>query len=72
MGILVLKTNIHDTFAKRRIQPVFDNHPEIRAWTVDIDDEDKVLRIEASDNLSYDEVIQMVSGQDLYCEELTN
>lgn len=72
MGILVLKTNIGDTLAKRLLQPIFDNHPEIQVWTVDTDDVDKVLRIEASDDLSYDEVIRLVMGQNFYCEELTN
>lgn len=71
MKILILKTDISNASARNRVQPVFDNHPDIQKWAVDTEDIDKVLRIEATDNLSYSEVILLMRNQNFYCKELT-
>ncbi len=70
MGILVLKTDIQDTGDLGLIRPVLNDHPDIRTWTVDTEDIDKVLRIEANESLSIEAVIQLVRELPIHCEEL--
>lgn len=70
MKILILKTDLQDDEAVDQVQDLLNSHPDIEKWTVDTEDIDKVLRIEAKDELSYDEVIAMVNYQNFKCEEL--
>ena len=70
MKILILKTDLQDDEAVDQVQDLLNSHPDIEKWTVDTEDIDKVLRIEANDELSYDEVIAMVNYQNFHCEEL--
>ncbi|MEM8888477.1 MAG: hypothetical protein AAGD28_10895 [Bacteroidota bacterium] len=70
MKILILKTDLQDDEAVDQVQDLLNGHPDIEKWTVDTEDIDKVLRIEAKDELSYDEVIAMVNYQNFNCEEL--
>ncbi|MEM9327084.1 MAG: hypothetical protein AAGA85_15555 [Bacteroidota bacterium] len=71
MRILVLKSNINTPDDQVLLQPAFDAHPAIYRWSVDTEDCDKVLRIEAADELSYEQVIAIAGERDFYCEELT-
>ncbi len=71
MRILVLKTNINNHKDEEQVRSLFDRHPSIYQWTVDREDCDKVLRIEAAEDLSYDHVITLVQQINYQCEELT-
>ena len=71
MNILILKTDIYTVYAQHLFHAVFDKHPDIIDWSIDMEDVDKVLRIVATENLSSHEVIELVRQRNFYCEELT-
>jgi hypothetical protein len=48
MEILVFKTNVTSRKKVSMIAPVLTSFPSIRQWSFDLEDRDKVLRIEAT------------------------
>lgn len=66
--ILVFKTNIQFTDATE-ISAGLNRETKIQHWSVDYTDVDKVLRVQ-TDQLSSDEVIELVTRLGFYCEEL--
>ena len=69
MDVLVFKTNIQHKNDVERIRPLFNNHNNILSWNVDIEDVDKVLRIESSSNISR-EVENIIRQAGYLCIEL--
>jgi copper chaperone len=69
MDILVFKTNLR--FKKNINQAVshIDNIPGILRWNVDLQDRDKVLRIE-SNNLAPQLVEKTLTDIGFFCKEL--
>lgn len=49
MEILVFKTNVTSKKKVSRIAPLLTSFPTIQQWNFDLDDCDKVLRIEATE-----------------------
>jgi len=70
MKLVILKTDIKTKKKVKKMKPVFNNHPVISKWTIDTEDIDNVLRIEAADSLQEDEVKKMVLENGFYCEDL--
>lgn len=70
MSILIFRTNIETMGMVNRMSWVFNEHPMIHSWFVDIEDIDNVLRIEASNKLLLLEVIQLCQTHGFECEEL--
>ncbi|MEQ9263397.1 MAG: hypothetical protein RLP14_09570 [Owenweeksia sp.] len=70
MNILILKTNIAGPSGIQAVQAVLNRHPVISRWTIDTEDIDNVLRIEASDTLTEADVIELVGPVGFKCEEL--
>ena len=69
MDILVFKTNLFDARRISDIEPSLDVHPNIFNWNVDLNDEDNILRIVAS-NVAGEEVEDLFLSAGYYCEEL--
>lgn len=69
MQILVYKTNISHKIDVDRIKPLLTGHNNIMAWNVDIEDIDKVLRIEAKTDISV-EVLDLINKAGYQCGEL--
>ncbi|MBC7686978.1 MAG: hypothetical protein H7211_02240 [Aquabacterium sp.] len=69
MDILVFKTNLFDARRISDIEPSLDVHPNIFNWNVDLNDEDNILRIVAS-NVAGEEVEDLLLSAGYYCEEL--
>lgn len=69
MYILIFKTNIDNEHAQREVAAVLDAEASIVGWNVDLEDIDKVLRIESSSN-STSHIIHKVSQAGFFCEEL--
>ncbi len=67
--ILVFKTNIGSEYDLKKVGTVLSKEPRIKAWNVDRDDVDKVLRIE-SHHLHPLAVIRLMRQAGYYCEEL--
>lgn len=70
MKILVFRTDIKTDKMLEMVKPVLNNHPVISDWSVDTEDIDNVLRIEASDQLNESEVIDLIKPYGLFCEAL--
>lgn len=70
--VLVLKTNIKSELMKKKVEPHFNNHKSIYKWSIDLEDIDKVLRIEACHKLPQIEVLNLISSAGFSGEELTN
>ena len=69
MEILVFKTNVTSRKKVSSVAPLLTSFPTIRQWNFDLDDCDKVLRIEAV-GLNPDSVAQLLLAAGFNCEEL--
>ena len=70
MKVLVFKTDIKSKRKIRTVKPLFQKHPNIVTWSVDTEDIDNVLRLEVTDNISENDIINMVSVNGFSCCEL--
>ena len=70
MRLVILKTNIKTKKKVKKMKPVFNEHPIISKWSIDTEDIDNVLRIEAKDNLLEEDVKKLVAENGFYCEAL--
>jgi len=69
MEILVYKTNIHRTHDVEKVKPLFNKQSDILKWHVDIEDKDRVLRVEARADIS-EKIVKLVSEAGYWCGEL--
>ena len=67
--ILLLKTSPHNYNDVKSIAVVLDNHLSIITWNIDLDDCDKIIRIEC-DGLFVDEIIKALHQVGIWSEEL--
>lgn len=68
--IHILKTNIETKQAVNTLKLLFNTHPGIIKWSLDLEDIDNVLRVESSKNISKEDIIDEVKSKGIYCEEL--
>jgi hypothetical protein len=68
-AVLVFKTNINSLEKLKKVDSTLSGRTEIEKWNVDLDDCDKVLRIETK-ILKTNNVLEMMRSQEIYCEEL--
>lgn len=69
MDILIFKTNLADKTILRKASPIIRALQGIIRWTVDLHDDDKVLRIETL-SLTPQYVEATLRNAGYYCEEL--
>ena len=69
MEVLILKTNIRYKKHVKEIAPLLDGRNSISRWNIDLNDVDKVLRIESND-MELTEVVQLIQEAGFHCEEL--
>ena len=67
--LLIFKTNINTLAQLKTADSILSTKEEIKHWNVDIDDCDKVLRIETSALKTVD-VIDVLKLNNIYCEEM--
>jgi cell fate (sporulation/competence/biofilm development) regulator YmcA (YheA/YmcA/DUF963 family) len=67
--IKIFKTNIQTEDDLLNLAGIFNNHPLVEKWNVDLLDCDKVLRV-ITRSLSEEEIISLVRGCHLACTEL--
>lgn len=72
MKLFILKTDISSRRQLDRLAPVFEQNKCIRRWTVDLEDIDKVLKVETNNDSEQNELIRLVRDQGIYCEELAD
>ena len=68
--ILLFKTNIGCPGDKLFLHAVLDGNPDIERWTVDLEDEDCVLRV-ISHTLTHQQIIELLNHYGYSCHELT-
>lgn len=69
MEILVFKTNIRNKRQVNIIKPFLKNIEDIREWNVDLQDIDKILRIE-SIKTSAKDIESIITKAGFECQEL--
>ena len=72
MKVFIFRTDIRTKRKVKSLKPLFNNHSTIANWYIDLEDKDKVLKIEALDHLQEREVIEMVREQGFSCEVLSD
>lgn len=70
MELLIYKTNLRSNKKVRSIAPTLNRHPDILRWTVDREDIDNVLRIEAAESVQEKEFKSLMKQFGIYCEDL--
>jgi cell fate (sporulation/competence/biofilm development) regulator YmcA (YheA/YmcA/DUF963 family) len=70
MKIIILRTDVKTKKKVKKIKPFLNEHPIITNWSIDLEDIDNVLRIEANENLHEDEVKHIFQKEGFYCENL--
>ncbi|MFT5859170.1 MAG: hypothetical protein ACI865_001268 [Flavobacteriaceae bacterium] len=70
MNLVILRTDIGSKSRVQQMRPALDNHRSIHRWSIDLEDIDNVLRIEAADSLNENEVIKLIDSYGFYGEEL--
>lgn len=68
--LLIFRTSIATMQQVRVVKKIFKNQAAILDWWVDIEDIDNVLRIEATENLEENDIINLLACQGFYCEVL--
>lgn len=69
--IHIFKSNIKTDADKHYVKSILDQHPLIEDWSVDLDDEDRVLRV-ISNKLTRVKIMELISICGYTCEELKN
>ncbi len=70
MELLIFKTNIQTEGNLKAVEKLFVAQKAIADWSVDIEDVDKVMRVELAGLLSENEVIRLIKNIGLSCEVL--
>ena len=71
MEVLILKTNIRYKKHLKDVAPLLNGQDSILRWNIDLQDVDKVLRIEA-DDMALNDVVQLIQEAGFHCEELAD
>ncbi|HMC84885.1 MAG TPA: hypothetical protein VKI61_05140 [Chitinophagaceae bacterium] len=71
MEVLILKTNIRYMKQVKTVAPLLDGRDNISRWNIDLEDIDKVLRIESND-IELTEIVQLIQDAGFHCEELAD
>jgi hypothetical protein len=72
MKLLILRTDIKTKKKVKLIKSLFNDHASIINWSIDIEDIDNVLRIEATNNLNESDLIGLIKTEGFYCESLAD
>lgn len=70
MKLLIYRTDIKTKKKVKTIEHLFENRSTISDWSIDLEDVDKVLRIEATENMNELELINSINTHGFSCEDL--
>ena len=70
--VFIFRTNIKSKKKAKTIKPFLNGNSSITRWTVDYEDIDNVLRIEAKEYLDEDTIISQIKSYGYHCEILTD
>ena len=72
MNLLIFRTDIKTKKEVKVVRPLFNDHPLITDWSIDRQDIDNVLRIEAKDDLNEKDIIHLIKECGFYSEMLAD
>ena len=72
MELLIFQTDIKSKKKVKSLKPVLNHHRDIINWSIDLEDIDNVLRIEATSNLLEEEVIDLLKVNGFYIKALSD
>ena len=72
MHLLIFETDIKSKKKIKSLKPLLNKHSDILKWSIDLEDIDNVLRIEATTNITESDIIDMVRTHGFYIETLTD
>ena len=72
MELHIFRTDIKTKKKLKSLKPLFNGHSDILKWSVDLEDIDNVLRIEATKNLSEKAVIDLVRIEGFYIKTMVH
>lgn len=70
MGVLILATNLNCPCRVEKVRSSLDEHQKILRWSVDLEDCDKVVRIEALDGFAEQDAIALIQAEGFIGKEL--
>lgn len=70
MELLLFRTDIKSNKKVKSLKTVYNNHSDIIKWSVDLEDIDNVLRMEATKNLSEKDIIDLIQVKGFYIKKL--
>ena len=70
MKTMYFKTNINCSSCLRSVTPALEANERIMQWSVDLENEDRILRVEAKDSVSPTEVRQAVATAGFTAQEV--
>lgn len=71
MNVIILKTNIRYKKQVKSVAPLLDQQDSIYRWNIDLNDVDKVLRIEST-GMQQTQIVQLINEAGFHCEELAD
>ncbi|MDO5981781.1 hypothetical protein [Flavivirga spongiicola] len=72
MHLLIFETDIKSKKKIKSLKPLLNKHSDIIKWSIDLEDIDNVLRIEATTNITESDIIDMIRTHGFYIETLTD
>lgn len=70
MKLFIFRTNIKTEQKANALIPLFKSYSSISNWSIDLEDRDKVLRVETVGSLEEHDVIKLVKERGFHCEAL--
>ncbi|WP_420317070.1 hypothetical protein [Ekhidna sp.] len=70
MKLIILKTDIKTKRQLNQLKPALSQNDCIARWSIDMDDVDRVLKVETKKDAPKSEMLHFVRSQGVYCEEL--
>jgi hypothetical protein len=70
MVILVFKTSLNHQKHVQMISPILNSHPQVINWSVDLDDWERILRIEVKDRAAEYGIAECIKALGFDCEDL--
>jgi len=70
MQVLVFRSDIELKEKISHLEPLFNEHSDVLNWSIDFEDIDNVIRIEATENLTEVDVIEMAQMNGFHIEPL--
>lgn len=70
MELFILTTNVKNSDGLKFLSPILNKHPMVNRWSIDLEDRDRVLRIEATREAKEIDMIDLIVASGIKCASL--